>query len=142
MVSNQPLSLFYGFHPVNLLPALFLLFFLFRERRQYAAAGAVMLLTLFVQETAAIFWFGCALYLAAGKQYRKAALLAGGMLLFFFLTIKFAIPAAVKTPGGTYTQMFHFSQLGSTPGEVLLPRCCAPPRSGGRSLLRTISLSS
>ncbi|MDR0932354.1 MAG: DUF2079 domain-containing protein, partial [Victivallales bacterium] len=53
IVSNQSLSLFYGFHPVNLQPSLILLFFIFKARRNFVATAVFMMLTLFVQETAA-----------------------------------------------------------------------------------------
>jgi len=122
VVSNQPLSLFYGFHPVNLLPSCFLLFFWFRERRQCAAAIAVMIFTLFVQETAAIFWFGYAIFLAFDRKFRRALILGIAMILIFMVLSRWGIPEG----SGNYTQMFHFSQLGNTPLEAALSPVLRP----------------
>lgn len=127
VVSNQPLSLFYSFHPINLLPSCFLLFFLFRERKQYAAAVAVLIFTLFIQETAAVFWFGYALVLAAEKKFKIAAVLAVSMAVVFVVLSHWVIPVGAQTlEGGNYTQMFHFSQLGNTPLEVVLSPLLRP----------------
>ncbi len=126
VVSNQPLSLFYSFHPINVLPSCFLLFFLFRERKQYAAAIAVIVLTLFVQETVTIFWFGYALTLAAEKKYRQSLILGILMLTTFIVLSHWAIPAGARMPDGNYTQMFHYSQLGTTPLEVALSPLLRP----------------
>lgn len=129
VVSNQPLSLFYSFHPINLLPSCFLLFFLFRERKWHAAAVAVLIFTLFIQETAAVFWFGYALVLAVEKRYKTAAVLAVSMAALFVVLSHWVIPAGatgMEPDGGNYTQMFHFSQLGNTPLEVVLSPVLRP----------------
>ncbi len=126
VVSNQPLSLFYGFHPINLFPSCFLLFLIFRERKRRSAAILTAVFTLWIQETAAIFWFGYALVLAAEKKFLRAALLGGATAALFFILSHWAIPAAAAVPGGSYTQMFHYSQLGSAPWEVVLSPVLRP----------------
>ena len=130
VVSNQPLSLFYSFHPINILPGCFLLFFLFRERKWRTAAVGVLVFTLFVQETAAIFWFGYALVLAFEKKFKTAAVLAVSMAVIFVVLSHWVIPeraiTTVATAGENYTQMFHFSQLGNTPFEVALSPVLRP----------------
>ena len=126
VVSNQPLSLFYGFHPINLLPSCFLLFFLFRERKRNVAAAVIALLTLCIQETATIFWFGYALVLAAERKYLRAVLLGGAMVLLFYCLSHWVIPGAGTASGENYNQMFHYSQLGNTPLEVVLSPILKP----------------
>jgi len=129
VVSNQPLSLFYSFHPINLLPSCFLLFFLFRERKWRAAAIGVLVFTLFVQETAAVFWFGYAFVLAAEKKYKTAAALAVSMAVVFVVLSHWVIPGGATGMGANgenYNQMFHFSQLGNTPLEVVLSPVLRP----------------
>ncbi len=126
VVSNQSLSLFYGFHPINLLPSCFLLFFLFREQKRHLAAVLIALLTLCIQETATIFWFGYALVLAAERKFLRACLLAGAMVLLFYCLSHWVIPAEAAASGENYTQMFHYTQLGNTPLEVLLSPILRP----------------
>lgn len=126
VVSNQSLSLFYGFHPINLQPSLILLFFLFRARRQTGMAMVFLLLTLLVQETAAIFWFGYGLYLLLKRDAARGALLCAGMVLFFLAATRWFIPSAGEPGSGNYVQLFHYSQLGGTISEILLSPLLRP----------------
>lgn len=143
VVSNQPLSLFYGFHPVNLLPALFLLFFLFRERRQYAAAGAVMLLTLFVQETRRHLLVRLRTLSRRWKAVPQSGPARGRNAPVLLSHDQIRHPGSGKNAGRHIYADVPFLPAGEHAGRgAAFPRCCAPPRSGGRSLLRTTSLSS
>ncbi|WP_419643716.1 DUF2079 domain-containing protein, partial [Victivallis vadensis] len=118
VVSNQSLSLFYGYHPINALPSLLTLFFISKKRGNRAGMLLFFLLTLLVQETVTVLWFGYALLLIAQKRWKSGLILAAGMVLLFLLLSKFVIPAAAETTA--YTQMFHYHQLGDSIGEVLL----------------------
>ena len=118
VVSNQSLSLFYGYHPINALPSLLTLFFISKKRGNRAGMLLFFLLTLLVQETVTVLWFGYALLLIAQKRWKSGLILAAGMVLLFLLLSKFVIPAAAETTA--YTQMFHYHQLGDSIREVLL----------------------
>ncbi len=118
VISNQPLSLFYSYHPINLLPPLLILFFLFRERQNRIGMALIFPLTLLVQETVTILWFGFGLYQLFRRRWRSGTLLCVTMPLLFLAISCWIIPAAATTE--QYTQMFHFSQLGGTMTEVAL----------------------
>ena len=118
VISNQPLSLFYSYHPINLLPPLLILFFLFRERRNRTGMAITFLLTLLIQETVTILWFGFGLYQLFRRRWRSGILLCVTMPLLFLAISRWIIPTAATTE--QYTQMFHFSQLGGTMTEVVL----------------------
>ncbi len=118
VISNQSLSLFYGYHPINALPSLLALFFISKERGSRTGMTVCFLLTLLVQETTTVLWFGYALLLISRKRWKSGLLLAAAMVLLFLLLSRFVIPAAAEMT--TYTQMFHYHQLGDSIGEVLL----------------------
>lgn len=117
VISNQPLSLFYSYHPINMLPPLLILFFLFREQKNRIGMAITFLFSLLVQETVAILWFGYGLYLLFQRKWRSGAVLCFTMPILFLAISRYIIPEAADTEH--YTQMFHFSQLGNTMTEVI-----------------------
>ena len=118
VLSNQYLSLFYGFHPIVFFVPVLMGFFIAREYKNKYLMAIFFLLSLLVQETVCVFWAGYALYLLCCKQWKSGVLLfaAMGGLFFFFSSV--VIPAAHDAEN--YAQMFHYSQLGNSMGEVLL----------------------
>lgn len=118
VIANQPLALFYGFHPINFMIPAVLGFFICRARKQRGGMAALFLLSLLIQETVAVFWAGYAVYLLLKRRY------AAGIGLFLFCVMFFWLLSTVVMPHlfahGSYTQMFHYGNLGATPSEVLL----------------------
>jgi len=114
---NQSLSLFYGFHPVLFQGPLIIGFFFFERRKDRLGMAAMIALSFLIQETAAVLWFGYALYLLACKRFRVGALLAAACVAYFALVSKVVIPFAA---GGTDNpQLFHYAQLGDSLGAVV-----------------------
>ena len=115
---NQSLSLFYGYHPVLFQGVLIVGFFIFERRKCRSGMAAMMLLSLLVQETAAVLWFGYALYLASGKKYRSGAALAVLCAVYFVLVSRVVMPFAAGSADNP--QLFHYGQLGDSLGAVAL----------------------
>lgn len=116
--SNQSLSLFYGFHPINFMIPLLLLFFLFRETGNKIGIGIVFALSLLIQETVFIFWMGYGIYLLLnGRRLSGAILTIFSFSLFLFISTV-VLPEIEGT--GVYSQTVLFEKLGNTPMEILL----------------------
>ncbi len=124
VLSNQYLSLFYGFHPIVFFVPLLMGFFIAREYENRYLMAACFLLSLLVQETVCIFWAGYAVYLVCCKRWKSGIALFAAMVGLFFFFSSAVIPAAHGAEN--YSQMFHYSQLGSTMGEVLLSPVIRP----------------
>ncbi len=116
--SNQSLSLFYGFHPINFMIPLLMLFFLFRETGNRIGMGVVFGLTLLVQETVFIFWIGYGLYLLFTGRRLTGAILAVFSFSFFLFISTVVLPKIEGT--SVYSQTVLFEKLGNTPIEILL----------------------
>ena len=122
--SNQSLSLFYGFHPINFMIPLLLCFFLFRETGKSVGMGIIFVLTLLVQETVFIFWIGYGIYLLFRKRWFSGAALIVISFSFFILIISVVLPRAIGT--NFYPQTFLFERLGNTPSEIVLSPILRP----------------
>ena len=115
---NQSLSFFYGFHPVLFQGPLIILFFIFERRKCRLGMAATIILSLLVQETAAVLWFGYALYLLACRRFRGGTGLALACVVYFVIVSKVVMPFA---NGGTDNpQLFHYAQLGDSLWAVML----------------------
>ena len=134
---NQNLSLFYGFHPVLFQGPLVIGFFIFERRKNRLGMGAMIALSLLVQETAAVLWFGYALYLLSCKRFRFGAALAASSVAYFVLVSKVVMPLAIGTADNP--QLFHYAQLGNSLGEVVLSPF-ARPRAFWGAMLRKQNL--
>ena len=124
VLSNQYLSFIYGFHPIVFLVPLLLGFFIAREYRCRWAMAVLLVLSLLVQETVCVFWAGYAIYLLCCKRWKSGMALFAAMVGLFFFFSKVVIPAAHSV--AEYSQMFHYAQLGSSMGEVLLSPLTRP----------------
>ncbi len=118
VIANQPLSLFYGFHPINFMIPTVLGFFICRAQNRYTGMIALFLLSLLIQETTTVFWAGYALYLLLKRRYILGIFLFGVSCLLFLLLVSVVIPRLFSFGG--YTQMFHYGNLGTSPCEVAL----------------------
>ena len=115
---NQSLSLFYGYHPVLFQGTVIIGFFIFERKKNRSGMAAMMAVSLLVQETAAVLWFGYALYLVSRKKYRLGAALAASCVVYFAVVSKIVMPFAAG--GSDNPQLFHYGQLGDSLGEVVL----------------------
>lgn len=118
VLSNQYMSLFYGFHPIVFFVPLLFGFFIAREYKCRWMMAVIFVLSLLVQETVCVFWAGYAIYLLCRKKWKVALLLFCAMTGLFFFFSSVVIPAAHEVE--KYSQMFHYAQLGNSMGEVLL----------------------
>ena len=118
VLSNQYLSLFYGFHPIVFFVPLLLGFFIAREYENRYFMAVCFVLSLLVQETVCVFWAGYAVYLLCCKRWKSAIALFTAMVGLFFFFSNVVIPAAHQAEN--YSQMFHYAHLGNNMGEVLL----------------------
>ena len=126
VIANQPLALFYGFHPINFMIPLILGFFICRARNSRRGMIILFLLSLLIQETVAIFWSGYAIYLMLKRRYTLGIALFLCSVIFFWLISNMVMPHLFTHDH--YSQMFHYSQLGNTPLEVLLSPFLRPAR--------------
>lgn len=124
VLSNQYLSLFYGFHPIVFFIPLLMGFFIAREYGCRRMMAVMFFLSLLVQETVCVFWAGYALWLLCRGKWRTAIPLFVGMVVIFVLIGSVVIPAAHDAEN--YAQMFHYAQLGGSMGEVLLSPVLRP----------------
>ena len=124
VLSNQYLSFIYGFHPIVFFVPLLLGFFITREYKCRWAMAVLFVLSLLVQETVCVFWAGYAIYLLCCKRWKSGIALFAAMVGSFFFFSKVVIPAAHSA--AEYSQMFHYAQLGSSMGEVLLSPLTRP----------------
>ena len=114
---NQSLSYFYGFHPVLFQGPIVIGFFIFERRKNRLGMAAMIILSLLVQETAAVLWFGYALYLVSCGRFRFGTVLAAASAGYFVFVSKVAMPFATGVSGNP--QLFHYAQLGDSLGAVL-----------------------
>lgn len=121
---NQSLSFFYGYHPVLFQGPIVIGFFIFERRKNRIGMAAMIALSLLVQETAAVLWFGYALYLLSCKRFRFGAALAVLSVVYFVVVSKVVMPFAAGTSGNP--QLFHYAQLGDSLGAVLLSPFARP----------------
>ena len=117
VLMNQSLSFFYGFHPVLFQGPVVIGFFIFERRKNRIGMAAMIALSLLAQETAAVLWFGYALYLLSRKRFRFGAILAASSVAYFVFVSKVVMPFAAG--GSDNPQLFHYAQLGNSLGEVL-----------------------
>lgn len=118
VLSNQYLSLFYGFHPIVFFVPLILGFFIAREYKCRWMMVLLFVLSLLVQETVCVFWAGYAVYLLCRKQWKIGIILFCLMVGLFLFFVKAVIPESHSTDN--YSQMFHYASLGNNVFEVAL----------------------
>jgi len=123
---NLNLSLFYGFHPIAMFPALLLLFYIFYKKRNRVGTAVLFVLILLLQETTAVFWFGWGIYLFFRKRYWKGIGLSFFSCVWFAFIIRVVSPLtkqALKFPAGDvdqYVQTFHYNNIGRSVSDILL----------------------
>ncbi len=132
-IPNLNLSLFYGFHPIILFPALLLAFYYFYRKGNRTGYVLFFLLILFLQETTAVFWFGWGLYLILKRKYLQGAALAAFSCAWFAFAVKVVSPVVKKmlynTPdswNSNYVQTFHYAELGNSISGILLAPLTKP----------------
>lgn len=124
VVSNQCLSLLYGYHPIYFFMPVLIAFFIFQSDRNTWGMVTMVVLSLLIQETVALFWFGYAVYwLLHGRYWRGALTLVGTAVLFFVLS-HYLLAATYRQDH--YTQLFHYSRLGASMSEVVLSPLLRP----------------
>lgn len=112
--SNQYLCTFYGYHPVVFLIPLLLGFFCCRSSGNRFGAFLCFLFSLLIQETAAFFWCGWALWLLSRRQWKRGMILLAGSLGCFVLMAYWA-------GGGSaagYAQAGRYAVPGASPAEM------------------------
>ena len=113
---NLSLCLFYGFHPIYFAIPLLILFFLFREKKNFCGMAVCLVATLLVKETMMVFWFGYGVWLLFRKKWLAGSILACGGLAGFWLLSSVVLPYLVNS--SEYPLTFLYSSLGNTPLEV------------------------
>lgn len=126
-VPNLNLSLFYGFHPIVMFPALLAAFYCFYRKGNRTGAGVCFVLILLLQETTAVFWFGWGIYLILKRRYWQGVLLAVFSCAWFAFTVKVICPAVKRilydmpeSWNSNYVQTFHYAELGGSITDILL----------------------
>lgn len=126
-IPNLNLSLFYGFHPIVLFPAILTGFFLFYRKGNRTGCAVMFVLSLLLQETTAVFWCGWALFLILKRHWWKGILLAAFSCAWFAFTVKVISPRVKKILynmpdawNDNYVQTFHYGQIGNSISEILL----------------------
>lgn len=126
-IPNLNLSLFYGFHPIVMFPALLMAFYYFYRKGNRAGTAVFFLLILLLQETTAVFWFGWGLYLLLKRRYWQGIALAVFSCGWFAFAVKVVSPVVkgmlYKTPDSwnrNYVQTFHYAEIGTSISDILL----------------------
>ena len=127
-IPNLNLSLFYGFHPIILFPALLLAFYYFYRKGNRTGYVLFFLLILFLQETTAVFWFGWGLYLVLKRKYWQGIALAAFSCAWFAFAVKIVSPVVKRMLYSSvseawsknYVQTFHYAELGTSISGILL----------------------
>ena len=126
-IPNLNLSLFYGFHPIVMFPAIVMLFYYFCRKGNRTGTAVMFLLSLLLQETTAVFWCGWALLLLLKRKYWQGILLGIFSCGWFAFTVKVVSPVVKKMLYGmpdswnaNYVQTFHYGELGNSISEILL----------------------
>ena len=124
LLSNQHTALTYGYHPVNFLLPVFLLFCIAREKRCLPGMIFAGLFMCGIKETVFVFLFGFAVILAFRRKWRAAALAAVLSVGAFLLVTQVVLP---RIDGAdAYFQLFQFRSFGDTAGDVLLAPLVSP----------------
>ena len=126
-IPNLNLSLFYGFHPIVMFPAILLAFYYFYRKENRTGTVVMFLLSLLLQETTTVFWCGWALFLLLKRKYWQGILLGLFSCGWFAFTVKVVSPAVKKMLYGmpdswntNYVQTFHYGEIGNSISEILL----------------------
>ncbi len=124
VITNQCLSLFYGFHPINFIVPVLLLFFIFSVRKNRYGMILFFVLSLLIQETVLAFWVGYGLWLVVRRQWLNGIGLVVFSILVFAIISHWILPHSFSS--NHYGQMFHYSNLGNTPLEVVMSPLLRP----------------
>ncbi len=126
-IPNLNLSLFYGFHPIVMFPAILLAFYYFYRRGNRAGCIVMFVLSLLLQETTTVFWCGWAFCLLLKRKYWQGILLGLFSCAWFAFTVKVVSPAVKKmlynmpdSWNSNYVQTFHYGEIGNSISEILL----------------------
>lgn len=126
-IPNLNLSLFYGFHPIVMFPAILSAFYYFYRKGNRAGTIVMFILSLMLQETTAVFWCGWALFLFLKRKFVQGALLGIFSCGWFAFTVKIISPAVKKMLynmpdawNANYVQTFHYAEVGNSISEILL----------------------
>ena len=126
-VPNLNLSLFYGFHPIVMFPALLTAFYYCYHKGKRTGTAIFFVLILLLQETTAVFWFGWGLYLLLNRKFRQGFALMTFSCLWFAFAVKIVSPAVKKllynmpdSWNSNYVQTFHYTEIGTSISEILL----------------------
>ncbi|MGE4564998.1 MAG: DUF2079 domain-containing protein [Victivallaceae bacterium] len=123
-LSNQCLSLFYGYHPISFFIPLMIGFFIYKSVGNRRGMIVMFALSLLIQESVPVFWAGYALLLLFERQWRTGIALFAAMVVLFLVLSQQVIPFFEQYD--YYPQQFQFAALGSTPLEVLLSPILRP----------------
>lgn len=123
--SNQSLSLFYSFHPINFIVPLLLGFFLFRKTGNKIGMGITFVLSLLVQETVFIFWIGYGVFFLCRRRWISGVALILFSISFFILIVNIILPRIAGTNAYPLTS-FLFEGLGNSPAEIVLSPILRP----------------
>lgn len=126
-VPNLNLSLFYGFHPIVMFPALLAAFYYCYRKENRIGTAVFFVLILLLQETTAVFWFGWGLYLFLNRKYWQGLALAAFSCAWFAFAVKIVSPVVKKllynTPdswNSNYVLTFHYAEIGTSISDILL----------------------
>ena len=111
--TGQYLCTFYGYHPTVFLIPLLLGFFCCRAAGDRTGMALCFLLSLAVQETAALFWAGFALWLFVRRDWKRGGALLAAMIGVFILM------SYCASGGGGYAQTGRYAALGNSVFEIL-----------------------
>ncbi len=127
-LSNQCLSLFYGYHPISFFIPLLIGFFIFQSVGNRRGMVAMFAISLLIQESVPVFWAGYALLLLARRRWQLGIALFAAMVVLFMVLSQHVIPFFEQYD--FYPQQFQFGSLGSSPIEVLLSPILRPAAFG------------
>lgn len=116
---NLSLCVYYGFHPIYYCIPLLLLYFIFREKKNWVGMALCLTGTLLVKETMMIFWFGYGIWLLCRRRWLAGTLFAVGGLAGFGILSCWVIPCLSEWC--VYPQSsFLYPTLGNSMTELIL----------------------
>lgn len=130
---NLNLCTFNGFHPIYIMIAALMIFFIFLERNWIIPALLVFIFSLTIKETVSVFWVGMGAVIFITGRKKTGAGICLFSIIYYLAVMRLIIPAIAGD--NEYDYASRFSHLGNSEWQILLSPLLRPDAFFG-SLLR------
>lgn len=121
---NLSLCTFNGFHPIYMMVATLIVFFIFLERNWIIPALLVFIFSLTIKETVAVFWVGMGAVIFITGRKKTGAGICLFSIAYYFIVMRLILPAIAGD--NEYDYASRFSHLGNSEWQIMLSPLMRP----------------